>query len=192
MLTERFLAKFQKYSNSKINQYSCTSKWKKAQELHLELMKYLPECKKVLDLGCGDGWSTNQLISMGYNAIGVTINPDEVNNALKTYSIDLILADMHDLPFDDKSFDCVYSRESLEHCVAPHIALCEMNRVLIDGGHTLINVPDQKWINEPSHHIVPSPAQMHEMLFKTKFNLEMSGRSSAGHYWYLSKKIGDI
>lgn len=40
-----------------------------------------------------------------------------------------VRADMHDLPFDDDSFDLAVSRHSLEHCAAPVLALYEMRRI---------------------------------------------------------------
>ncbi|MDJ0723044.1 MAG: glycosyltransferase [Desulfobacterales bacterium] len=190
---DSFLAKWNRYVDSTVNEYSATSRWQGVDALHRELFQKIPaECSAVLDLGCGDGWSTNELIAMGKAAVGVTINPTEVRHARETYGIELHLQDMHDLQFPDGHFDCIYCRESFEHCVAPYIALCEMNRVLKPGGYALINIPDAVWIREDSHFSVLSPPQMHEMCYKCRFQIVRSGRTELGHYWYLARKVAAI
>ncbi len=48
------------------------------------------------------------------------------------------VANAHELPFADASFDVVVSTEMLEHDTAPWLSLPEMGRVLKHGGHLLI------------------------------------------------------
>ena len=188
-----FPGKWDRYFNPEVNEYSATTEWLDAQPQHIELMKLLPPgCIDVLDLGCGDGWSTHSLLEMGKRAIGVTINPREAEHAEKRYGIDLAVRDMHDLPFEDHAFDAVYCRECYEHSIAPYLALCEMNRVLKPGGHALINLPWDEWIREDSHFSVLTPAQMREMFFKCRFVVEREGRTSLGHYWYLGRKVAEL
>ncbi len=188
-----FLAKWNRYTLPEVNEYSDTTAWVDAQSQHIELMPILPSgCLDVLDLGCGDGWSTNQLIKREKRATGVTVNPAEAVHAKKTYGLDLIVRDMHNLPFDDGSFDGIYCRECFEHSVAPFIALCEMNRVLRAGGYVLINLPWEEWIREDSHYSVLTPSQMREMFFKCKFVVAKEGRTAKGHYWYLGRKITEV
>lgn len=94
---------------------------------------YVPKHWKgrILALGCGDGFELDVLKSLGLDAVGVTIDPREVVRA------DIVLGDMHDLPFEDASFDFVYSKETLEHTPAPFLALKEMSRVLRPHGEYL-------------------------------------------------------
>lgn len=163
-LESTFLKKWQRYANADVNEYSATTAWVDAQEQHLELMQKIPSCcNEILDLGCGDGWSTNCLKMMGKKAIGVTINPKEAQHAFTKYGLTLVVSDMHDLPLEDRMFDCIYCRESYEHSIAPYIALCEMNRVLRLNGYVLINLPWDDWIREDSHYSVFTPSQMREM-----------------------------
>lgn len=190
---ERFLAKWRRYAPPEVNEYSDTTTWVDAQAQHLELMPLLPPCcLDVLDLGCGDGWTTHQLQQRGKRVVGVTVNPAEAAHARTTYGLELVVCDMHDLPFADQSFDAIYCRECYEHSVAPYIALCEMNRVVRPGGHVLINVPWEEWIREDSHYSVLTPSQMREMFFKCRFVVSGEGRTAHGHYWYLGRKVAEI
>lgn len=187
------LTKWRRYVNTEVNEYSSTTEWIDAQVQHKELMEFIPaSCETILDLGCGDGWSTNYLKEKGKRVTGVTINPLEAAHARKKYGLDLVVRDMHDLSFDDKSFDCIYCRENYEHSVAPYIALCEMNRVLKLGGYALINLPWEEWIREDSHFSVFNPPQMREMFYKCRFVIEREGRTAHGHFWYLARKIAEI
>ncbi len=54
---------------------------------------------------------------------------------------DIVVMDMHDLKFDDASFDIVYSRHSFEHAYDKHKAASEFTRVLRPGGVVVIEVP---------------------------------------------------
>jgi radical SAM superfamily enzyme YgiQ (UPF0313 family)/GT2 family glycosyltransferase/SAM-dependent methyltransferase len=185
--------KWDRYFKPEVNEYSATTEWIDAQPQHLALMKLLPPSAiDVLDLGCGDGWSTHTLLGMGKRATGVTVNPKEAEHAMQRYGIDLVVRDMHDLPFTDHTFDAVYCRECYEHSIAPYIALCEMNRVLKLSGHALINLPWDGWIREDSHFSVLTPAQMREMFFKCRFVVEREGRTPLGHYWYLGRKVAEM
>ncbi len=189
----KFLDKWKKYVNIEANEYSATTLWPDAQAQHRELMAKIPQhCRNVLDLGCGDGWSTQALIKQGKKAVGLTINHREAVHARTQYGLELAVHDMHDLPFPDKSFDAVYCRECYEHSVAPYIALCEMNRVLGVGGYAIINLPWDDWIREDSHYSVFSPSQMREMFYKCRFVVEDEGRTSFGHFWYLARKAAEI
>jgi GT2 family glycosyltransferase/radical SAM superfamily enzyme YgiQ (UPF0313 family)/Tfp pilus assembly protein PilF/cyclopropane fatty-acyl-phospholipid synthase-like methyltransferase len=188
-----FIQKWQRYVQLDVNEYSATSEWVDAQKQHIDLMRKIPaSCRDVLDLGCGDGWSTNELRQLGKNATGVTINPKEAEHALKVYGLQLVVCDMHDLTLSDCCFDMIYCRECYEHSVAPYIALCEMNRVLRPNGYALINLPWEEWIRENSHFSVFNPAQMREMLYKCRFIIEQEGRTAHGHYWYLARKVANF
>lgn len=51
------------------------------------------------------------------------------------------IADAHDLPFQDNSFDCVVANELFEHLVSPSKAGEELLRVLKPGGKGVITIP---------------------------------------------------
>jgi ubiquinone/menaquinone biosynthesis C-methylase UbiE len=126
------------------------------QEEHLP---YLDSCTTILDLGCGTGILVNKLTDRGKEAMGLTYNPDEVKAALARGRV-VIKGDMHELPFDDVTFDAIIMWDSLEHCASPYIALCEARRVTKAHGRGLIFMPGQNWLDCHCHIIVPTVPQM--------------------------------
>ena len=66
------VSRWTRYVHAEVNEFSHTTEWVDAQAQHVELMPLLPaSCREVLDLGCGDGWSTDRLRKSGRNAVGV-------------------------------------------------------------------------------------------------------------------------
>jgi SAM-dependent methyltransferase len=52
-----------------------------------------------------------------------------------------VIASADDLPFEDRTFDCILCTEVLEHCPDPDQALREMCRVLKPGGRIFLTTP---------------------------------------------------
>ena len=165
-----------------------------AQGLHLELISLLPEGQFALDIGCGTGWSTEEISKKYTSVTGISIQQAEIDFAKANHLTDktnFLLMDMHELTFLDKHFDSVYIREALEHSISPFIALSEANRVLKINGWLIVNVPNEDWIDWHCHYIVPNEKQLKSLLDKTNFEIVKQGTSVAGHIYFLCKKIRD-
>lgn len=96
----------------------------------------------VLVAGCGDGREAAVLAKqLATTVIGIDINdafdPDAADR------VDLRVADATKLPFEDGSFELVFSFHMLEHVTSPHLALTEMRRVLRPGGGFWIGTPNR-------------------------------------------------
>ncbi len=102
---------------------------KKRKKLLLNLLK---KDWKILEVGCGDGWLTDYLVSEGYNCIGIDEDLSK-NNSQNCY-----YADATNLPnkFKDK-FDCIISINTLEHVNCDN----EIKNVLKKNGLLLVEVP---------------------------------------------------
>lgn len=122
--------------------------------------EWLNTCKNILDIGAGCGQTIDMFRKQGKTAIGITCNPKEILIAKQEYDIDLILSDMHDLPFEDNTFDGIIMWDVLEHSIAPFIALSEASRVLKTEGKMLIYMPDESWIDCSYHYSVLYPKQI--------------------------------
>ena len=138
------------------------------------LVELLPEGHSVLCVGSGSGYEIEQLRKMGRDAIGLSRNLIEVKSTC-TKGLPCILGDMHDLPFRDEAFDCVFCKDTWEHSVAPFISLSEMVRVTKEGGYVLINLPDESWIECIYHYSVLNERQVAEMFDKCKLEFKMIG-----------------
>ncbi|MFA6397598.1 MAG: class I SAM-dependent methyltransferase [Candidatus Paceibacterota bacterium] len=101
--------------------------------------------KRVLEIGCGDGFRTKQ-ISKNKGVKIIAIDPDKKNilSARKNFSsknIKYIILNAENLAFKLKSFDVVIFTLSLHHMKSPKKALIEVNRVLKEGGNIVIIEP---------------------------------------------------
>jgi len=126
-----------------------TKSEKQAQQNMLHLISDKLDIKKgmnILDAGCGQGFVEKYLAGV-FNAsfTGITITPREVKVAKKQLkkttlkgTANFILADYHDLPFEDDSFDVVFTVETLAHAQDLSQVLSEFYRVLKPGGKIVL------------------------------------------------------
>jgi SAM-dependent methyltransferase len=98
---------------------------------------------RALDLGCGDGRFTAELTRLGAAATGVDIAEAALNRARAGHpDLDFRLAPIDGpLPFDDVSFDVVWSSEVIEHVADTARWLSEVRRVLVPRGRLLLTTP---------------------------------------------------
>jgi len=87
---------------------------------------------RILCIGCRNGYELDRFRSLGYDAVGID---------LFSQRQDILVMDMHELAFDDDSFDAVYASHSLEHSYDLDRVLSEIRRVARDGAVVAIEVP---------------------------------------------------
>ncbi len=98
--------------------------------------------EKVLEVGCGTGSDLLQFAKHGALATGVDLTAKHVELARKRVG-DLAVvyeADARHLPFEDASFDYIYSHGVLHHSDEPEKIVREMFRVLRPGGRINVHV----------------------------------------------------
>src|ERR1700761_7830641 len=98
---------------------------------------------RALDLGCGDGRFTGELARAGAVATGVDIADAALKRARAAHpDLDFRLAPFDGpLPFDDGSFDVVWTSEVIEHVADTARWLSEVRRVLVPRGRLLLTTP---------------------------------------------------
>ncbi len=99
--------------------------------------------RRVLEIGVGAGtdfvnWARHGAILTGVDLTQQAIDLTAERLALEGLEADLRVADAENLPFDDRSFDIVYSYGVLHHSPDTGSALSEVHRVLKPGGTALI------------------------------------------------------
>lgn len=100
---------------------------------------------RMLDAGCGEGHALVWLAdTLPPDVVGFDLNPDAVAHCAALHpSGTFTVEDIHDLPYDDGTFDVVLCMEVLEHLDDPAVALSELVRVC--SGHLVLSVPFEPW-----------------------------------------------
>jgi 2-polyprenyl-6-hydroxyphenyl methylase/3-demethylubiquinone-9 3-methyltransferase len=93
---------------------------------------------RVLDIGCGAGFLSNELAVDGYDVTGVDQSAGSLlvaeRHAPRTASVRYQTADAYRLPHPDASFEAVLMMDFLEHVDEPARAIAEASRVLRPQG----------------------------------------------------------
>lgn len=97
---------------------------------------------RILDVGCGTGWSTLMLRHAGHDAEGVDLHQDRLEVWEECAELPYTSGDAQALPFVADSFDVVAMYQMLEHVPDPRRAIEEAIRVLRPGGRLVVVGPN--------------------------------------------------
>ena len=107
------------------------------------MLKMMPniEGKRVLLLGCGTAEESELLKKFNPKSItGIDLSEKSIEVAKKAYpDLDFYVGDMHELPFDNNSFDFVYSSLVINYAKDKEVVFKEIRRVLDDDGEFLFS-----------------------------------------------------
>jgi len=118
----------------------------------------------ILDFGCGEGEAVYQFRNLGFKAFGA--DPVDRFERMRSRCRQAgLIAEGEDIfreisrspykiPFDDNTFDFIFSNQVLEHVQDYSAALEEMKRVLKPGGISLHVFPS-RWRPIECHTLVP-------------------------------------
>ena len=101
------------------------------------ICSHLPSRVKILDMGCGAGFSTHAMARQGHEVVGVDLSEESLEVARKmdaTGQIHYIMADVAKVPLPERSFDAVSAMDLLEHVENPEAVIQEASRLLKPGG----------------------------------------------------------
>lgn len=106
------------------------------------ILKWIGSGKKVLDVGCYDGFYSKMIADLGNEVYGMEANSDAVKKALEK-GIKVKEADLESkFPFKSGNFDIVYAGEVIEHLYDTDAFVNECLRVLKKGGLFIITTPN--------------------------------------------------
>ena len=105
-------------------------------------IKYIKSGMRVLDCGCGPGSITIDFakIVAPEDAVGIDIEPAQIKNAKRLQKIKNIsnvefqVGDINKLPYEEETFDAVFTHGVIEYFNDPVHAFKEIRRVLKKGG----------------------------------------------------------
>jgi SAM-dependent methyltransferase len=105
-----------------------------------------PVPARLLDAGCGTGWTSLFYAKSGHDVVGVDIAPDMIEqaNRLKEQerveNVRFVVYDYEDMPFD-ACFDAAVFYDALHHAVDEGLALRAVHRALAPGGVCVTSEP---------------------------------------------------
>lgn len=107
----------------------------------------IKECQtknNILEIGCGQAFilKTGKIEPKNYTGIDYSSALIEKNKQVYSESKFLTLSKPNHIPFEDGSFDFVFSHFVIEHTVFPNIFLDECSRVLKPNGSIIIVAPN--------------------------------------------------
>ncbi len=106
-------------------------------DLETDLLRDHVRDKRVLEVGCGTGLIMRRIEDIAKHPIGLDISPGMLRLAVER-GLDVVQGDATALPFDDNTFDVVYSFKVLAHVQDIDQALREMVRVTKRGGKLVL------------------------------------------------------
>jgi len=103
-----------------------------------------PAAGHILEIGCGNGKTIGALRERGYKITGVDFSQAAIDSCKRQFNedVDLQVASVDSLPFEDQVFDGVIVFHVLEHLEVDELprAVSESSRVLKHGCHMLVKV----------------------------------------------------
>ena len=102
-----------------------------------------PPPRRLLDLGCGSGWTTAMYAQAGYDALGVDLAPAAISLATGLFAPTGARFEVHDfeaLPFSGR-FDIAVIYDCLHHADREREVVKSVFRALAGGGEILVMEP---------------------------------------------------
>ena len=167
-----------------------------------QALKSLPRGARVLEVGSGLGYLTHALRSAGYDACGVDLSAQAVENATRTfgpwYRVEDALAPANP---NEERWDAVVLTEVLEHLDDPTGFLAGLRSRLKPNGILLVTTPNRSyapewavWTTElpPVHRTWISEKGAMQLAERTGYRAELVDFSAFSrtyfHEWWLARK----
>jgi 2-polyprenyl-3-methyl-5-hydroxy-6-metoxy-1,4-benzoquinol methylase len=146
------------------------------------LLAELPK-GRFIDVGCGAGQTVDLARQLGWDAMGIEIDPAAVHAAQKT-GLNILEGDYNELTKYEQQFDCIMCSHVLEHVHQPRDLLKKLQSALKPGGVLLLTLPnslsalrrhfgtDWRGLEAPRHLCIPSEPQLIQILKNAGFTLK--------------------
>jgi 2-polyprenyl-3-methyl-5-hydroxy-6-metoxy-1,4-benzoquinol methylase len=161
----------------------------------LAMLKTLPlQRPRILDMGCGTGWLTQELAEMG-EATGVELSEAAVSLARSRYPrATFVAGNVLEMPLPVAHFDVVVSLEVIAHVADQGRYLERAAQVLVPGGHLIISTVN-KFVHDRTDWPEDSPGHIRQWLDRGSFRrllgrhgfrvLQMTSVIPMGHHGIL-------
>ncbi len=102
-----------------------------------------PQVRKLLDVGCGEGWVLWEGQRRGWEVWGVDVSNNLADPLKSKFGERLVIGRLPEVGFASESFDAIYMDSVLEHVPSPTSMMRECYRILRRGGCLYVGVPNE-------------------------------------------------
>ncbi len=146
--------------------------------------------KEVLEVGCNWGYGSQLLAQVARRVVGIDVSRDGVKYGNQRFAGERLKLLVHDanrtFPFDDASFDVVFSSEVIEHLANYAGFLAEVRRVVRRDGLLILKTPNRAYAPHwhaanPYHLNVFVPRELRNLLQRYFQQVEIWGFNEVCH-----------
>jgi len=140
------------------------NQWKQTRhEKVLEFVKSVAVTHpRILDLGCGPGWYTDQLAQFG-DVTGIDLSESAINMARQRFpNINFIAANLYEYSLGRQEFDIVVCQEVIDHVENTAALVQRVAEILKPNGYFVLSctnkfvvdrLDERQFPSQPAHHI---------------------------------------
>lgn len=142
--------------------------------------------KHLLEIGCGMGYDSLEFLKRGVRVTATDLTPNAVKMSIQHFKLegvhaeDVRTANALELPFEDNTFDAVWSNGVLHATGNTRLAIQEARRVLKPGGRAIIS------------HFYRKPSWMYLLHHLGRENIEYKEQDPPVNEFYTEKQILDF
>lgn len=142
------------------------------------------EIKTLLDAGCGDtAFMRERFESIGITYTGIAMGVNHPNVVNKDFTF---------TDFADESFDCVFSRHSLEHSPMPVITLMEWYRISKAWLCLILPNPNVYGWAGKNHYSVMNTVQVTSLFERAGWNIIWTDETNNSELRFMCEKIRKV
>lgn len=114
---------------------------KDTENLYKVFKKYIPEGKRVLEIGCSTAYYLQGLKLRGYEVVGTELSEDACELARKWYNVEVYATEYPPIEYL-QSFDMIIIHHVIEHVIDPKDFLTKACEYLNNNGIVVIETPN--------------------------------------------------